>query len=77
MSASRPRAGARIPERGSRAGVPNAPAATTTTAAPMRSPPDSSTADARGPEDYKRHLVGELTRRALRRAPARALHQEA
>ena len=30
-------------------------------------------ADQRGPEDYKRHLVAELTARALRRAAARAL----
>ncbi len=29
-------------------------------------------ADQRGPEDYKRHLAGELTLRALRRAAARA-----
>jgi aerobic carbon-monoxide dehydrogenase medium subunit len=33
--------------------------------------------DSRGPEAYKRHLVGVLTKRALRRASARALHQEA
>jgi aerobic carbon-monoxide dehydrogenase medium subunit len=33
--------------------------------------------DQRGPEDYKRHLVGELTKRALRRATARARGQEA
>lgn len=33
--------------------------------------------DQRGPEDYKRHLVGELTTRALRRAAARAAGQEA
>jgi aerobic carbon-monoxide dehydrogenase medium subunit len=33
--------------------------------------------DSRGPEDYKRHLVGVLTKRALARATARALHQEA
>jgi aerobic carbon-monoxide dehydrogenase medium subunit len=34
-------------------------------------------ADGRGPVDYKRHLAGVLTTRALRRAAARALHQEA
>jgi carbon-monoxide dehydrogenase medium subunit len=34
-------------------------------------------ADGRGPVDYKRHLAGVLTKRALRRATARALHQEA
>jgi carbon-monoxide dehydrogenase medium subunit len=33
--------------------------------------------DGRGPADYKRHLAGVLTERALRRATARALHQEA
>jgi carbon-monoxide dehydrogenase medium subunit len=33
--------------------------------------------DGRGPVDYKRHLAGVLVRRALRRAAARALHQEA
>ncbi len=35
------------------------------------------TADQRGPEDYKRHLAGELTTRALRRAAARAHGTEA
>ncbi|HVW47075.1 MAG TPA: xanthine dehydrogenase family protein subunit M [Solirubrobacterales bacterium] len=34
-------------------------------------------ADTRGPVDYKRHLVGVLTKRALRRATERALEQEA
>jgi carbon-monoxide dehydrogenase medium subunit len=34
-------------------------------------------ADGRGPIDYKRHLAGVLTGRALRRAMARATHQEA
>jgi aerobic carbon-monoxide dehydrogenase medium subunit len=34
-------------------------------------------ADPRGPVDYKRHLTGELTTRALRRAAARARGQEA
>jgi carbon-monoxide dehydrogenase medium subunit len=33
--------------------------------------------DGRGPVDYKRHLAGVLTKRALRRATARALHREA
>ncbi|MCW2995829.1 MAG: carbon monoxide dehydrogenase medium chain [Conexibacter sp.] len=37
----------------------------------------SPSADGRGPADYKRHLAGALTKRALRRATARALHQEA
>jgi carbon-monoxide dehydrogenase medium subunit len=37
----------------------------------------SPMADGRGPVDYKRHLAGVLTGRALRRAVARALHQEA
>jgi aerobic carbon-monoxide dehydrogenase medium subunit len=32
--------------------------------------------DGRGPVDYKRHLAGVLTKRALRRATARALRQE-
>jgi carbon-monoxide dehydrogenase medium subunit len=36
----------------------------------------SPRADGRGPIDYKRHLAGVLTTRALRRATARALHQE-
>jgi carbon-monoxide dehydrogenase medium subunit len=33
--------------------------------------------DGRGPVDYKRHLAGVLTQRALRRAVERAAHQEA
>jgi carbon-monoxide dehydrogenase medium subunit len=37
----------------------------------------SPSADGRGPIDYKRHLAGALTKRALRRATARALSQEA
>jgi aerobic carbon-monoxide dehydrogenase medium subunit len=34
-------------------------------------------ADTRGPVDYKRHLVGVLSKRALRRATERALQEEA
>jgi carbon-monoxide dehydrogenase medium subunit len=37
----------------------------------------SPASDGRGPVDYKRHLAGVLTHRALRRAAARALRQEA
>jgi carbon-monoxide dehydrogenase medium subunit len=37
----------------------------------------SPTADGRGPVDYKRHLAGVLTQRALRTASARAMKQEA
>jgi aerobic carbon-monoxide dehydrogenase medium subunit len=37
----------------------------------------SPTPDGRGPVDYKRHLAGVLTKRALARASARALGQEA
>jgi carbon-monoxide dehydrogenase medium subunit len=37
----------------------------------------SPMADGRGPVDYKRHLSGVLTQRALRRATARAMKQEA
>jgi carbon-monoxide dehydrogenase medium subunit len=36
----------------------------------------SPSADGRGPVDYKRHLAGVLTVRALRRAADRATHQE-
>jgi carbon-monoxide dehydrogenase medium subunit len=36
----------------------------------------SPVADGRGPVDYKRHLAGVLAKRALRRAAARAQHQE-
>jgi carbon-monoxide dehydrogenase medium subunit len=35
----------------------------------------SPTADGRGPVDYKRHLAGELTKRALRRAAERVVSQ--
>ena len=37
----------------------------------------SPMADGRGPVDYKRHLAGVLCGRALRRATARALNEEA
>ena len=37
----------------------------------------SPSADGRGPVDYKRHLAGVLTQRALSRAAARSLSQEA
>jgi carbon-monoxide dehydrogenase medium subunit len=37
----------------------------------------SPSADGRGPVDYKRHLAGVLTKRALTRAAQRALKEEA
>ena len=37
----------------------------------------SPSADGRGPVDYKRHLAGVLTQRALRRSAARAVQKEA
>jgi carbon-monoxide dehydrogenase medium subunit len=46
-------------------------------AAEIASADCSPGADGRGPVDYKRHLAGVLTHRALRRATARALQQEA
>lgn len=46
-------------------------------AAEIASADCTPTADGRGPVDYKRHLAGVLTARALRRATARALRQEA
>jgi carbon-monoxide dehydrogenase medium subunit len=46
-------------------------------AARMASEDCNPFADGRGPVDYKRHLAGVLTKRALRRAAARALGQEA
>jgi carbon-monoxide dehydrogenase medium subunit len=45
-------------------------------AAEIASADCSPTADGRGPVDYKRHLAAVLTRRALRRATARALKEE-
>jgi carbon-monoxide dehydrogenase medium subunit len=45
-------------------------------AAAIASEDCSPGADGRGPIDYKRHLAGVLTHRALRRATARALGQE-
>jgi carbon-monoxide dehydrogenase medium subunit len=45
-------------------------------AAEIASADCTPTADGRGPVDYKRHLAGVLTARALRRAIARALRQE-
>jgi carbon-monoxide dehydrogenase medium subunit len=46
-------------------------------AAEIASADCSPSADGRGPADYKRHLAGALTKRALRRATAGALRQEA
>jgi aerobic carbon-monoxide dehydrogenase medium subunit len=46
-------------------------------AAEIASADCSPTADGRGPVDYKRHLAGVLTERALRRSAARATSQEA
>ncbi|MGI8711814.1 MAG: FAD binding domain-containing protein [Solirubrobacteraceae bacterium] len=48
-----------------------------TQAAQIASEDCTPSADGRGPVDYKRHLAGVMTQRALRRATARALHQEA
>jgi carbon-monoxide dehydrogenase medium subunit len=47
-----------------------------TEAATIASEDCSPMADGRGPVDYKRHLAGVLTGRALRRATARALNEE-
>ncbi len=47
-----------------------------TEAAEIASADCSPMADGRGPVDYKRHLAGVLTGRALRRATARALNEE-
>jgi carbon-monoxide dehydrogenase medium subunit len=46
-------------------------------AAQVASEDCSPTPDGRGPVDYKRHLAGVLTHRALRKACARALSAEA
>jgi aerobic carbon-monoxide dehydrogenase medium subunit len=46
-------------------------------AAAIASEDSAPMADGRGPVDYKRHLAGVLTHRALRRSVARALQQEA
>ncbi|MFD1529730.1 hypothetical protein ACFSCY_09785, partial [Pseudonocardia aurantiaca] len=51
--------------------TPEAFAAAGRIAAEHCSPAD----DQRGPADYKRHLAGELTRRALERAAARAVRR--
>jgi carbon-monoxide dehydrogenase medium subunit len=48
-----------------------------TEAATIASEDCTPMADGRGPVDYKRHLAGVLTGRALRRATARALNEEA
>ena len=48
-----------------------------TAAAELAAAQCNPNADPRGPEDYKRHLVGELSKRALRRAAARAQGEEA
>jgi carbon-monoxide dehydrogenase medium subunit len=56
----------------------NAPSEDVFTAAAIAASDECSPADdQRGPAIYKRHLVRELTLRAVRRATARALHQEA
>jgi aerobic carbon-monoxide dehydrogenase medium subunit len=47
-----------------------------TQAAEIASSDCSPMADGRGPVDYKRHLAGVLTGRALKRATARALNEE-
>jgi carbon-monoxide dehydrogenase medium subunit len=47
-----------------------------TEAAEIASEDCSPMADGRGPVDYKRHLAGVLTGRALKRAAARALNEE-
>ncbi len=51
--------------------------ATIATAARLAAEGCNPNSDQRGPADYKRHLVGELTKRALRRAAARAHGLEA
>ena len=64
-----------------RRGAPARPARPRTSSSRRRArsprPTARRRADGRGPVDYKRHLAGVLTQRALRRATARALNQEA
>ena len=64
-----------VPRRGAPEGPGARPRSCSPRPAKIASEDCSPGADGRGPVDYKRHLAGVLTQRALRRATSRALQE--